>query len=205
MRAKRGNPSYNHVMKICGLDETGRGAFAGPLVAAAVVINYDLESFPSLLPAPLRDSKKITENQRNKIVSVLKHLPVTYAIGEISVSEINEHGMGWANRTIFERLVARIKATIYIIDGNLKISHPGVSTLIKGDDKCYPVMLASVIAKVHRDKLLTVLHHDYPEYHWDKNSGYGTEAHLETIRQSGVTPHHRIQYVKTYLNHFRTR
>lgn len=189
-------------MKICGLDECGRGAFAGPLVAAAVVINSDLESFSSLLPAPLRDSKKLTEIQRNKIVSVLKTLPITYLIEEISVAEINVRGLGWANREIFERLISQIKATVYVVDGNLKFSHPGVRTLIKGDDKCYSVMMASIIAKVYRDKLLSTLHQDYPEYHWDQNSGYGTQFHLAAIRQHGTTPHHRLKYIKTYLDHF---
>lgn len=186
-------------MKICGLDETGRGAFAGPLVAAAVVINSDLESFPALLPAPLRDSKKLTEIQRNKIVSVLSTLPITYRIEEISVAEINARGLGWANREIFERLISQIKATVYVVDGNLKFSNSAVQTLIKGDDKCYPVMLASIIAKVYRDNLLLQLHPDYPGYGWDINSGYGTAKHLAAIRQIGSSPHHRLKFVDTYL------
>ncbi len=189
-------------MKICGLDECGRGAFAGPLVAAAVIINSDLESFSALLPGPLRDSKKLTEIQRNKIVSVLSVLPITYHVAEISVAEINECGMGWANKEIFERLIEKIKATIYIVDGNLKFSHPGVRTLIKGDDKCYPVMLASIIAKVHRDKLLKRIHTSYPAYGWAENSGYGTKRHLAELVASGTTPHHRVRYVKTYLSHY---
>ncbi len=187
-------------MKICGLDECGRGAFAGPLVAAAVIINHDLESFPSLLPVPLRDSKKLSEIQRNKIYAVKRKLPITYKIEEVSVEEINNHGMGWANKVIFERLITKVKATIYIVDGNLKFSNPSVRTLIKGDDKCYPVMLASIIAKVYRDNLLSRLHLDFPGYDWDKNSGYGTKSHLSNI-VDGITPHHRKKYVETYLNH----
>lgn len=188
-------------MKICGLDECGRGAFAGPLVAAAVIINSDLESFPSLLPVPLRDSKKLSESQRNKIVSILKKLPISYVIEEISVSEINERGMGWANREIFERLISQIKAQIYIVDGNLKFSSPKVHTLIKGDDKCYPVMLASIIAKVHRDGLLSSLHQTYSNYGWDQNAGYGTGRHLAAIKNFGISPFHRIKFVNTYLDH----
>lgn len=189
-------------MKICGLDECGRGAFAGPLVAAAVIINCDPESFPSLLPAPLRDSKKLTEIQRNKIVSVLSTLPITYRIEEISVTEINEHGIGWANKEVFERLISQIKATVYVVDGNLKLSHPGVRTLINGDDKCYPVMLASIIAKVHRDNLLKALHLDYLVYGWDQNSGYGTKYHINALKNHGSSIHHRTQYVATaFRNH----
>lgn len=187
-------------MKICGLDECGRGAFAGPLVAAGVIIN-DLESLLALLPAPLRDSKKLTEIQRNKVVAILPKLPIAYKVEEISVIEINEHGMGWANREIFERLISQIKATVYIIDGNLKFSNQAVHTLIKGDDKCYQVMLASIIAKVYRDNLLKRLHLDYPDYGWDKNSGYGTKNHLNAIKKIGSTPHHRHQYVETFLSH----
>lgn len=186
-------------MKVCGLDECGRGAFAGPLVAAAVVINHDLDSFLSLLPTPLRDSKKLTETQRNQIYSIRSNLPITYMIEVVSVEEINKHGLGWANRIIFERLIEKVKATIYMIDGNLKFTNPSVRTLIKGDDKCYQIMLASVIAKVYRDNLLKGLHFDYPEYGWSQNSGYGTKNHLSAIRQNGITPHHRLKFVDTYL------
>ncbi len=188
-------------MKICGLDECGRGAFAGPLVAAAVVINYDLEAFQTLLPAKLRESKKLTEIQRNKIYEIKNKLPIIYKIEEVSVDEINEYGMGWANKIIFERLMAKVKATVYIVDGNLKFSNPAVRTLIKGDDKCYTVMLASIIAKVYRDNLLCKLHTEYPEYDWHLNSGYGTKTHLTKISELGVTPFHRLKYVETYLSH----
>ena len=188
-------------MKICGLDECGRGAFAGPLVAAAVIINTDLASFPSLLPVPLRDSKKLTETQRNKIVSVLPKLPIVYKIEEVSVSEINEFGIGGANRQVFERLMARVKATIYIVDGNLKFANPAVRTLIKGDDKCYQVMLASIIAKVYRDRLMISLHQDFPHYGWDKNSCYSSKHHLDVLRTRGSCLHHRLQYVATAMSH----
>lgn len=187
-------------MKICGLDECGRGAFAGPLVAAAVIINSDLSSFESLLPAPLRDSKKLSASQREKIVSVLPQLSVTYLLAEISVEDINERGLGWANREIFERLIAKMKANLYIVDGNLNFRNPRVRTLIKGDDKCLPVMLASIIAKVHRDKLLTALHRANPGYQWDQNAGYGTAHHLSAIKANGLSPHHRLQFVQTYFH-----
>lgn len=194
---------YNELMKICGLDECGRGAFAGPLVAAAVIINSDLPTFESLLPAPLRDSKKLTPTQRNKIVSVVSELPIIYEIEEVSVADINEHGLGWANKVIFERLIAKIKATIYIVDGNLKFESPRIQTLVKGDDRCYPVMLASIIAKVHRDHLLQDLHPRYPAYGWDQNAGYGTAHHLSALKSHGLSPHHRLQFVQTYFhNHF---
>ena len=188
-------------MKICGLDECGRGAFAGPLVAAAVVINTAPELLTALLPAPLRDSKKLSEIQRNKIVSALPALPVTYRIEEISVPEINEYGMGWANRQIFERLFTRLKATVYIVDGDLRFENPAVRTLIKGDDKCFPVILAGIIAKVHRDNLMSKLHQDFPAYGWDNNSGYGIPSHLNAIIKNGVTPLHRQKYIDTYLAH----
>lgn len=184
-------------MKICGLDECGRGAFAGPLVAAAVIINADLETFPSLLPVPLKDSKKLTEVQRDRIFSLRTKLPISYKIEEISVPDINERGMGWANREIFERLVQKMCAKIYVIDGNIKFSALNIQTLIKGDDKCYPVMLASILAKVYRDKLLVKLHREFPQYGWDKNSGYGTLFHRLAIGQYGQTEHHRSKYIAT--------
>lgn len=189
-------------MKLCGLDECGRGAFAGPLVAAAVVINSDLELFSSLLPVPLRDSKKLSENQRNQIYALRKKLPIKFIIEEISVDEINERGMGWANKEIFERLVRKIKAKVYVIDGNLKFKNTNIQCMIKADNACYPVMLASILAKVYRDNLLTDLHREFPSYGWDRNSGYGTKEHLSAIRLGGVCRHHRTTYVNTYLTHF---
>jgi ribonuclease HII len=189
-------------MKICGLDECGRGAFAGPLVAAAVIIKSDLGSFPSLLPVPLRDSKQLTKSQRNKIVSLLPKLPIIYRVEEVSTSEINEKGIGWANKTIFERLVDKVKAKIYIVDGNLKFSNLNIKSLIKGDDKCLQVMLASIIAKVYRDNLLASLHSDYPVYGWNTNSGYGSAFHIQSLREYGLSPHHRTQFVRTALQKF---
>lgn len=189
-------------MKICGLDECGRGAFAGPLVAAGVIINSDLETFSELLPAPLRDSKKLTELQRNKIYAVRRKLPIKFAIEEISVEEINEKGMGWANKEIFERLVRRLNARIYMIDGNLRFTNLKIQSMVKADGVCLPVMLASIIAKVHRDKLLSKLHREYPVYSWRKNSGYGTKEHLTALRNHGLSKHHRTKYVETYFSHF---
>lgn len=188
-------------MTICGLDECGRGSLAGPLVAAAVCINVDIQQFPSLLPAPLRDSKKLTEIQRNKIFAARRKLPITFKIEEISVAEINEKGMGWANREVFERLMKKIKAKVYMVDGNMKFKDYHVQTLIKGDDKCYQVMLASIIGKVYRDNLLKKIHRDFPQYGWDKNSGYGTKMHIVALKEFGISPHHRTKFVSTALSH----
>lgn len=188
-------------MIICGLDECGRGSLAGPLVAAAVTIHTDIQQFPTLLPVPLRDSKKLTDIQKNKIYDIRKQLPITYKIEEISVAEINEKGIGWANKEIFERLMKKIKARVYIIDGNLKFLDRHVQTLIKGDDKCYQVMLASIIGKVYRDNLLKKIHKDFPQYGWDKNAGYGSASHIQALRDHGLTPHHRIQFCTTALSH----
>ena len=108
--------------------------------------------------------------------------------------------MGWANQQIFERLISGIKSTVYIVDGNLKFANPSVRTLIKGDDKCYQVMLASVIAKVYRDNLMAKLPQDFPEYGWDRNSGYGTVEHIQAIKQFGQNLHHRSQYIATFVS-----
>ena len=182
------------------MDECGRGAFAGPLVASGVIIDHDSVSFPSLLPAPLRDSKKLTKIQRNKIYAVRRQLPIKFVVEEVSVEEINQMGMGWANKVIFERITRRLKAKIYITDGNLKFANLSIQSLIKADGKCYQVMMASIIAKVYRDKLLSRLHRQYKNYGWDKNSGYGTAFHTQAIKDFGITPYHRVKYVDTWKN-----
>lgn len=181
------------------MDECGRGAFAGPLVAAGVIINHNIELFPSLLPAPLRDSKRLTAIQRNKIYAVRRQLPIKFVIEQISVEEINQMGMGWANKKIFEKITKRLKARIYITDGNLKFTNQSIKSLIKADAKSYQVMMASILAKAYRDNLLAKLHRQYKSYGWNKNAGYGSDYHRQAIKDFGITPQHRTGYINTWL------
>ena len=183
------------------MDECGRGSLAGPLVAASAIIKIDIDIFIASLPAPLRDSKKLSHLQRQKIVNAISPLTVDFQIESISVEEINAHGIGWANQIVFERLIQKSNSDQYIVDGNLKFSDPRAISIIKADSLHPEVMLASIIAKEFRDNLLCQLDVDFPLYGWKSNAGYGSSTHIQALKNHGITPHHRIQFCSTALSH----
>jgi ribonuclease HII len=180
--------------RLCGMDEVGRGAFAGPLVAAAVVL-------PRGFRHPwLRDSKKLTAHQREVVAAEVHRRALACAVAEISVADINLRGLGWANVEIFRRLVAEVAADGYCCDGRLRIdaSHP-VHCLVRGDDLIPSISAASIVAKVHRDALMRRLHLEAPDYDWDHNKGYGAPAHRAAIFARGVHPEHRRVFIDNLL------
>ncbi len=180
--------------RLCGMDEVGRGAFAGPLVAAAVVL-------PRGFRHPwLRDSKKLTAHQREVVAEEVHRRAVAWAIAEISTSDINRRGLGWANVEVFRRLVSQVVADGYCCDGRLRIdaAHP-VHCLVGGDDLVPQISAASIIAKVHRDALMRRLDVDAPEYGWASNKGYGAPVHRAAILAHGVHPEHRRVFIENLL------
>ena len=216
---------------LCGLDEVGRGALAGPLVAAGVIIMGNHQQLLETSPVPIRDSKQLTPNQRQKLINYLNLKPprgwdtfkitnmdpspdvnklITYALSIIPISDINQNGISWANRQVFIQIIEQLSADKYIIDGNIKI-HPSqlktknyqLTTVIKADTQILEVMLASIIAKHHRDQLMHQLHQHHPHYHWHTNAGYGTQQHIHALIEHGPCPYHRTQFVTTALNHYR--
>src|SRR5258708_19175673 len=136
--------------RLCGMDEVGRGAYAGPLVAAAVVLP------PHFRHPLLRDSKLLTARQREVVDEVLRRKALAWAVAEVSVDEINRRGLGWANIDIFRRLVDDVEADGYCCDGKLRINAARpVHCLVAGDRLVPAVSAASIIAKVHRDAMMT--------------------------------------------------
>lgn len=178
-------------MITCGMDEVGRGPLAGPLVACATILN------PQCPISNLKDSKKLSAGQRNRLYKKIVRSGAIIAVEEISVQLINTRGIGWANREIFKRLIKIIPADKYIVDGNLKI--PGAVSVVKADTKFPEVMAAAIVAKVFRDRLMDHLHLQYPKYGWQSNKGYGTKYHITAIREHGVTKYHRKKFVETAL------
>src|SRR6202035_71736 len=152
--------------RLCGMDEVGRGAYAGPLVAAAVVLP------PRFRHPLLRDSKLLSARQRETVGAVIRRRALAWVVAEISAADINHYGLGWANVEIFRRLVDMVDADGYCCDGRLRIdaSQP-VHTLVKGDDLIPAISAASIIAKVHRDALMRRMHEDAPQYNWFSNKG----------------------------------
>jgi ribonuclease HII len=188
-------------MRICGMDEVGRGALSGPLVACALMLPGSKFKYLNSKQY-LNDSKLLNSKLREKIYKELLELGVEYKIEEISVRQINSRGMGWANKEIFKRLIKKITADKYLVDGNLKLKVRGklVKSIINADATRKSVMAASIIAKVYRDNLMAELHKKFSDYGWHKNVGYGTREHINAIKQFGITKHHRSLYVRTALN-----
>ena len=180
--------------RLCGMDEVGRGAYAGPLVAAAVVLP------PRFRHPLLRDSKLLTAHQREAVAEVLRRRAVAWAVAEVPVTDINVRGLGWANVDIFRRLVDLVAADGYCCDGKLRIhaSQP-VHCLISGDRLVPAVSAASLIAKVHRDALMRELHDNAPHYNWAQNKGYGAPEHRAAIREHGPHPEHRRVFLASVM------
>ena len=180
--------------RLCGLDEVGRGAYAGPLVAGAVVLP------PRFRHPLLRDSKLLTAKQRETVGPIIQRRAVAWAIAEVSTEEINAYGLGWANKEIFRRLVLQVDADGYCCDGKLRI--PGdrlVHSLVAGDRLVPAVSAASIIAKVYRDELMRRLHEDAPHYNWASNKGYGARDHRAAIREHGPHREHRRVFLASVL------
>ncbi len=177
-------------LRICGIDEVGRGAFAGPLVACGVV-------FPaSYVNTDLRDSKELSPSRRTELAEVVRNDALSWELSEISAEDIDRHGVGWANRTAFEYLLEALEADVYICDGNLKLQSAKTwISLPKGDQLVTAASGASIIAKTHRDGLMEHHHHEAPMYCWADNKGYGSQAHREAIRIHGLHPLHRRSFI----------
>jgi ribonuclease HII len=183
---------------ICGVDEAGRGPLAGPVFAAAVILdpNHPIEG--------LRDSKKLTPARRGRLAILIKDHALAWAIAECSEAEIDQLNILQATMLAMRRAVEglQIIPTLALIDGNRCPILPMRSeAIIKGDDKVQAISAASILAKTARDAALQVLHQQYPEYAFDQHKGYPTALHLERLRIHGVSPVHRRSYapVQTLL------
>ncbi len=192
-----------HQGTVAGIDEAGCGPWAGPVVAAAVVIDQSL--FDSNLSKLINDSKKISKNKREMCFGLLlNHQAICYGVGQASVSEIDEINIGQATKLAMIRALSNLssKPDYIIIDG---IRSPQIETpvqmIVKGDQHSFTIAAASIIAKVTRDQIMEELHNQYPQYKWKNNAGYGTEEHRLAMEKHGITEHHRRSYapVKAFL------
>jgi ribonuclease HII len=172
-----------------GCDEAGRGCLAGPVVAAAIILPTNFKN------NILNDSKQLSEKQRENLYPIIKAQAISYGIGIVTCLEIDEINILNASFLAMHRAIDKLttKPDLLIIDGNRFNAYPDINheCIIKGDAKFMAIAAASVLAKVHRDKLMQELSGQFPVYHWDKNKGYPTKAHRKAIFNEGDCIHHR--------------
>jgi ribonuclease HII len=178
-------------LRVMGLDEVGRGCLAGPVVAAGVILE------PGISHDGLRDSKAMSEYERNEMTIWIKHHASFWWIAERSPAEIDQANILRASIQAMMECAEHIdaKADHLLVDGNrYGSSLIPYTCLVKGDNRSASIAAASILAKTYRDHLMRSLHEEYPQYKWDKNVGYPTKAHYEALQHHGATVYHRRSF-----------
>lgn len=185
-------PHFNAKFIEAGCDEAGRGCLAGPVYAAAVILpkNFNHEL--------LNDSKKLSKKNRDLLRVIIEKEAVSWAVGIVTHSEIDEINILNASFLAMHRAVDQLKTVpeLLLIDGNRFNAYLGIShqCIVKGDAKFASIAAASILAKTHRDEYMQKIHLDYPNYKWDKNQGYPTKTHRAAIKENGACEHHRLSF-----------
>jgi ribonuclease HII len=177
--------------RVAGVDEVGRGPLAGPVTAAAVVLDS------ACIPEGLDDSKKLSAKKRLALYEQLL-VCADVSIAHASVAEIDEINILRASHLAMERAIAGLRnpPEHVLIDGNMipRGLRLPATTLVKGDTRSLSISAASIVAKICRDRILVDLAQQHPGYGWETNMGYGSKRHMEALLNLGVTPHHRRSF-----------
>ena len=186
---------------VIGIDEVGRGALAGPVGVGAFLLTRDMLRS---LPASVRDSKLIAEKKRAEVAQAALAWGEC-GVGLCPVSTIEEKGISFALKTAGLDAIENLSAgnVVVLLDGSHNwLGEIGLEVVVqtKADRDCGSVAAASVVAKVKRDALMTELAQDFPDYGWDSNKGYSSNAHIEAIRRLGPTKHHRTSWLEKILS-----
>jgi ribonuclease HII len=193
---------------VIGIDEVGRGAFAGPIVAAGVVFAQDVDV---KLLNDVNDSKLIKPLLRKKLSEVIKENSLYWTVQQVDINYINKYGIGKANSAVFRKVIKDLflqfessKKYHILIDGFHRKYLPGglnhQKGIVKGDTKSYSIAAASILAKVYRDDLMKKQHKTYPAYGFTRNKGYGTKEHQNAILSNGLCDLHRTSFVDFLLS-----
>lgn len=175
-----------------GCDEAGRGCLAGPVFAAAVILPENYRN------TGLNDSKQLTARQREALRKQIESDALAWQVASVSPGEIDKINILKASFLAMHKAIAGLSTvpSLLLIDGNRFIPYPEIphQCIIKGDSIYMSIAAASILAKTHRDNFMLDLHKAYPEYGWNQNKGYPTEAHRKAIAASGLTPWHRVSF-----------
>ncbi|WP_392486434.1 ribonuclease HII [Haloimpatiens sp. FM7315] len=191
-----GNKGY-----LIGVDEVGRGPLAGPIVAAAVVLDLNFENRKDLILG-IKDSKKLSAKKREELSHVIKSKAVAYSVCEVSNTEIDDKGIAWCNNKVFIDCINKIDLDpLIVLSDGYKVRGISIENqdVIKGDTKSASIACASILAKVYRDHLMVKNAEKYPGYGFENNVGYGTEEHIKAIHEKGITDIHRLSFLKNIL------
>lgn len=184
---------YEHLGYVCGIDEVGRGPFAGPVVAGAVILPKDCDILY------INDSKKLSEKKREELYEEIMEKAVAVQVGYASPARIDEINILQATYEAMREAVSKLPVTPQILL-NDAVTIPGITIpqvpIIKGDAKSVSIAAASIIAKVTRDRLMREYDKIMPEYGFASNKGYGSREHIEALRTYGATPIHRKSFIK---------
>ena len=184
--------AYTPDLTEAGLDEAGRGCLAGPVVAAAVILPKDYKN------SRLTDSKQLSAKERDTLRQEIEKEALAFCIAEVDNLKIDEINILQATFAAMHQAIENLHTTpdLLLIDGNRFKPYPGIGhvCVIKGDTKFLSIAAASVLAKTHRDALMTTLALEFPEYGWEKNAAYPTPFHREAIALHGFTKYHRLTF-----------
>lgn len=188
---------YEDCALICGVDEAGRGPLAGPVVCACVIMPMDENN----IIEGINDSKKLSEKKREQLERVIKEKAICYSVVEIDEKTIDEINILNATKLGMKKALENMKETpdIVLIDAvKIETSLPQ-ENIIKGDALSYNIAAASILAKVHRDRLMLSYDEKYPQYSFAKHKGYGTKLHIENLKKYGKSPVHRESFIKNFV------
>ncbi len=192
-RFEKENAQYEY---ICGIDEVGRGPFAGPVLAAAVILPKDARIMY------INDSKKLSEKRREELYDVIMEQAVAVGTGMVSPERIDEINILQATYEAMRDALSElnVKPGVILVDAVHipEVEIPQIS-IVKGDAKSQSIAAASIIAKVTRDRMMKEYALLMPEYHFEKNKGYGTREHIDALKEFGPSPIHRRSFIHNYL------
>jgi ribonuclease HII len=183
---------YQDILLEAGCDEAGRGCYAGPVFAAAVILPRDFKH------PLLNDSKQVGEKHRLVLKEVIESNAIAWSVASIEVEEIDSINILKASFKAMHKAIAQLKVDpeYLLIDGNRFVAYKNIPHLciVKGDGKYASIAAASILAKTHRDAYMEKLHHQFPQYGWNRNKGYGTLEHRIGIENNGLCIHHRKSF-----------